>query len=93
MESCICLQTLWLAIHCLGLVAAWGVRASSGSSLETLAQAFFLLVLSIIALATLAGHVFCWPLWTISAGTLGVMVVVVLVEFNQADEQAQQSLR
>lgn len=91
MESCLCLQTLWLAIHCLGLVAAWGVRATNGSSLETVVQAFFLFQLAIIALTTLAGHVFCWPLWTISAGTLGVMVVVVLVEFNAADGQTQRS--
>ncbi|MEQ8208296.1 MAG: hypothetical protein RH917_00580 [Lacipirellulaceae bacterium] len=91
MDSCIYLQSLWIAIHFLGLVAAWGVRACSGSRFEAIVQAFFLFQLAVISLAALAGHIFCWPLWTLSAGTLGIMVVTVLVEFSKADSQTESS--
>jgi len=82
MQSEIALQLLWLLVHALGLAAAWGVRASNGSRLETFGQVFFLFKLAVVALATLAGHLFCWPLWTVSAMTLGLMIVAVLVEFG-----------
>ncbi|QDS99933.1 hypothetical protein [Adhaeretor mobilis] len=88
MQSELALQLLWLLVHALGLVAAWGVRASNGSRLETLGQVFFLFKLAVIALATLAGHVFCWPLWTVSAVTLGLMIVAVLVEFGGVERFA-----
>jgi hypothetical protein len=82
MDPATTLQCGWVAIHLLGLAATFLVRASAGSRAETPLQALFLLGLSGVALATLAGEQFGWPLWIVSAFTMGVMIVAAVADFS-----------
>jgi hypothetical protein len=74
------LQCGWAAIHLLGLIAAFLVRAYAGSAAETLLQHLFLCGLAGVAVATLAGEQFNWPLWTLSGVTMAIMIVVVVAD-------------
>jgi len=76
------LQCGWIAIHLFGLISACLVRVSAGTAAESPFQGAFLLGLAGVAVATLAGEQFSWPLWTLSATTLAVMVVVAIADFR-----------
>jgi hypothetical protein len=76
------LQCGWVAIHVFGLMAACLVRIYAGTGAEGPWQGAFLLGLAGVAVATLAGEQFSWPLWTVSGGTLGVMIVVAIADFR-----------
>ena len=76
------LQCGWAAVHLLGLAATFLLRAYAGARAETTCQAFFLLGLAGVALATLAGEQLGWQQWIVSAFTLGVMIVVVVADFG-----------
>ncbi|HYO24235.1 MAG TPA: hypothetical protein VEQ85_04735 [Lacipirellulaceae bacterium] len=75
-------QCGWAAIHLAGLAATFLVRAYAGTHAETPIQAIYLLGLSGVAVATLAGEQLGWPLWIVSAFTLGVMIVVAVADFS-----------
>ena len=77
------LQCGWVAIHLIGLTAAFLVRVYAGTAAEGGLQCLFLCGLAGVAVATLAGEQFAWSLWTLSATTLSVMVVVAIADFNQ----------
>ena len=76
------LQCGWVAIHLLGITAACLVRIYAGTAAEAGLQCLFLCGLAGVAVATLAGEQFSWPLWTLSAATLSVMIVVAIADFN-----------
>ena len=76
------LQVGWIAIHLFGLIVACLVRFYVDTAAETPLQGAFLLGLAGVAVATLAGEQFAWPLWTISGATLAVMIVVAVADFR-----------
>ena len=76
------LQCGWAAMHLVGLAATFLVRAYAGSRAESSVQALFLLGLAGVGVATLAGETLGWPLWILSAGTLGVMIVAAVADFS-----------
>jgi len=76
------LQVGWIAIHLFGLIVACLVRFYADTAAETPLQGAFLLGLAGVAVATLAGEQFAWPLWTISGATLAVMIVVAVADFR-----------
>ena len=78
------LQCAWFALHLFGIVLAALVRMTHRRRGEDAVQAAFLATLSVMALGTLAGRHFCWPLWGLSAGTLAVMVVAAIADFDPA---------
>ncbi|RIK85333.1 MAG: hypothetical protein DCC67_04060 [Planctomycetota bacterium] len=80
------LQCGWVAIHVFGLVAACLVRVYAGTVAEGPLQGAFLMGLAGVAVATLAGEQFSWPLWTLSGATLGMMVVVAIADFRAQRE-------
>ena len=76
------LQCGWVAIHLFGLIAACVVRIYAGTAAESPLQGAFLLGLAGVAIATLAGEQFSWPLWTLSATTLSLMIVIAVADFR-----------
>jgi hypothetical protein len=82
MDATCSLQCGWVAIHFFGLIAACLVRIYAGTRAEGPIQGAFLVGLSGVAVATLAGEQFSWPLWTLSAATLAVMIVVAIADFR-----------
>ena len=76
------LQVGWIAIHLFGLIVACLVRFYADTAAEVPLQGAFLLGLAGVAVATLAGEQFAWPLWTISGATLAVMIVVAVADFR-----------
>lgn len=76
------LQCGWIAVHLFGITTACLVRVYAGTMAEGFLQASFLLGLAGVAVATLAGEQFSWPLWTLSGATLGVMIVVAIADFR-----------
>jgi hypothetical protein len=78
------LQCGWAAIHLLGLAATFLVRAYAGSSVERTLQGLFLVGLSGVAVATLAGEQLGWPSWTLSAATMAVMIVAAVADVERS---------
>lgn len=76
------LQVGWIAIHLFGLIVACLVRVYASTAAEGPLQGAFLVGLAGVAVATLAGEQFAWPLWTISGATLAVMIVVAVADFR-----------
>ena len=76
------MQCGWVAIHLFGLIAACLVRIYAGTRSEGLLQGVFLIGLSAVAIATLAGEQFSWNLWTLSATTLALMLVIAVADFR-----------
>ena len=87
MDLAASLQYAWIAIHCFGLAAAVLVRIYDGARAEGLLQAAFLLGLAGVAVATLAGEQFSWPLWPFSAATLAAMIVVAIADFRSPQHE------
>ncbi|HMO84542.1 MAG TPA: hypothetical protein PKC18_06435 [Lacipirellulaceae bacterium] len=82
MEMTSALQCGWAAVHLAGLVATFLVRAYAGTRADVPMQGLFLVGLSGVGAATLAGSHLCWPLWLVSAGTLAVMIVAAVADFG-----------
>jgi hypothetical protein len=82
MDFATSLQCGWAAIHLIGLAATFLVRAYAGTSAEAPMQGVYLLGLTGVATATLAGEQFGWPLWLLSAATMGVMIVAAVADFS-----------
>ncbi len=82
MERTFALEATWVAIHLVGLIAAWLVRQETTGSRQTLAQSGFFACLPLIALITILGQVYCLDMWPLSAGTLGIMIVTAVVDFG-----------
>ena len=82
MEHSFALEFTWVAIHLVGLIAAWLVRQETTGSRQTLAQSSFFACLPIIALLTIVGQIYCLDMWPLSAGTLGAMIVTAVVDFG-----------
>jgi hypothetical protein len=80
MDTISALQCGWAAIHLIGLAATFLIRAYAGGKAEAPLQVLYLLGLAGVALATLAGEQFAWPLWILSAFTLAVMLVVAVFD-------------
>ncbi|MBX3435406.1 MAG: hypothetical protein KF847_18985 [Pirellulales bacterium] len=83
------LQCAWFALHLLGLALTVLVRTTHRRRGEDVVQAAFLATLSVMALGTLAGRHFCWPLWGLSAGTLAVMIVAAIADFDPAPARSE----
>jgi hypothetical protein len=81
------LQCGWVAIHLFGLIAACLVRIYAGTTAESPLQGAFLLGLAGVAVATLAGEQFSWPLWTLSATTLALMLVIAIADFRSQQHE------
>ncbi|HEX6960832.1 MAG TPA: hypothetical protein VF175_03120 [Lacipirellula sp.] len=81
------LQCGWVAIHLFGFIAACGVRFYASTRAEGPLQGAFLLGLAGVAVATLAGEQFGWPLWTLSAATLSVMIVIAVADFRSQQHE------
>jgi hypothetical protein len=82
MDTTSSLQCGWAALHLVGLVAAFLVRAYADTRAESPLQAVFLCGLAGVAVATIAGQQFSWPLWTLSGVTMAIMIVVVVADFG-----------
>ena len=82
MDCASSLQCGWAAIHLLGLVSTFLVRAYAGTSKEVPLQALYLLGLGGVATATITGEQFGWPLWIFSAAIMGVMIVAAVADFS-----------
>ena len=82
MDLATTLSLCWLAIHLIGLVAAWTVQMQAGNRFEALAQGCFFLSLVVISIATLVGKICCFEAWQLSAATLATMIVLSVVEFR-----------
>jgi hypothetical protein len=76
------LQCGWAAVHLIGLVAAFLVRAYADTRAESPLQGVFLSGLAGVAVATIAGEQFSWPLWTLSGAVMAIMIVVVVADFS-----------
>ena len=76
------LQVGWIAIHLFGLIVACLVRVYASTAAEGPLQGACLVGLAGVAVATLAGEQFAWPLWTISGATLAAMIVVAVADFR-----------
>jgi hypothetical protein len=82
MEYTSSMQCGWVTIHLFGLIAACLVRIYASTRAEGPLQGAFLLGLSGVAVATLAGEQFSWNLWTLSATTLSLMIVIAIADFR-----------
>jgi len=78
---------LWIAIHVIGLIAAWMVRLRSGKSYEVIAQSGFFTSLLAVALTVVIGFVCCLEMWPLSAVTLAVMIVLAIADLGSADAE------
>jgi len=76
------LQCGWVAIHLIGLSAAFLVRIYADTAAEGCLQGVFLCGLAGVAVATLAGEQFAWSLWTLSAATLSTMIIVAIADWR-----------
>jgi len=76
------LQTVWIAIHVVGLLMAWLARLHADSETRWVAQAGFFLFLPIVAVLTIAGQFLCVDGWLLSAITLTAMIVMAIVDFG-----------
>ncbi len=79
---------LWIAIHLLGLVAAWLVRMHEGRRYEALAQGGFFTSLLAVAVTIVVGQLCCLEMWPWSAVTLAIMIVLAIVDLGSADANA-----
>ena len=88
MDPVTSLQCAWAAVHFLGLASALAVRIFHGGAVETPLKGLYLCSLAGVGAAALAGRQFGWPLWTISATTLGVMILVAVADGGRVAERA-----
>ena len=82
MESSVLFHVVWVAIHVVGLLAAWSVRQRTSGYRQALALGSFFSFTFLIAFLTIVGEVLCLELWPLSAATLGAMIVTAVVDFG-----------
>ncbi|MDZ4656583.1 MAG: hypothetical protein SH868_03285 [Bythopirellula sp.] len=87
MDGSIILQATWVAIHLIGLVAAWMVRKETSGYRQRWAYNSFYACLPLLALITVVGQFLCLTTWPLSAATLGVMIVTAVVDFGPRTPQ------
>jgi hypothetical protein len=75
----------WIILQLLGIAAAWMVRIQTGMKMECLAEGLFLFCFALIALATIAGHQYSSSMWILSATTLSIMIVTVVLDFSTTE--------
>ena len=76
------ISLLWIAIHLLGLFAAWMVRMPSGQRYEVFVQGGYFTALLAVAVTTVVGHLCCLEIWPLSAVTLAVMIVLAIADLG-----------
>ncbi len=79
---------LWIAIHLLGIFAAWMVRMPAGRRYAILVQGGFFTSLLAVAITTMIGHVCCLEMWPLSAVTLALMIVLAIADLGIEDSSA-----
>ncbi len=79
---------LWIAIHLLGIFAAWLVRLPASRRYGILVQSGFFALLLAVSATTLIGHVYCLEMWPLSAVTLTLMIVLAIVDLGSEDSSA-----
>jgi hypothetical protein len=89
MDGSWALQATWVAIHLLGLSAAWMVRKETSGYLQRIAQHSFFACLPLVALITVIGQFLCLTTWPLSAATLGAMIVTAVVDFEPRGPQTR----
>jgi hypothetical protein len=82
MDGSWALQATWVAIHILGLSAAWMARKEASGYRQRIAQHSFFACLPLIALITVIGQFLCLTTWPLSAATLGAMIVTAVVDLE-----------
>lgn len=82
MDGSIILQAMWVAIHLIGLAAAFMVRQEASGYRRRLAHSGFFTCLPLIALITIVGQLLCLTTWPLSAATLGAMIVTAVVDLD-----------
>ncbi len=93
MDGSLALQATWVAIHLVGLTAAWMVRKETAGYRQRLVHNSFFACLPLIALITVIGQFLCLTTWPLSAATLGVMIVTAVVDFGPRSPQTRTSER
>lgn len=86
--GCTNIGALWIAMHLLGLIAAWLVRLHAGKRFEAIVQGGFFTSLLAIATATIVGHVCCLAMWPLSALTLALMIMLAIVDLGVSPRHA-----
>lgn len=80
--------SLWIAIHLLGLLAAWMVQMHGGKRYGLFVQGGFFTSLLAVAVTTVVGHVCCLEMWPLSAITMALMIVMAIADLGAADSEA-----
>jgi hypothetical protein len=93
MDGSLALGATWVAIHLVGLGAAWMVRKETSGHRARIAQNSFYACLPLVALITVVGQFLCLTSWPLSAATLGVMIVTAVVDFGPRAPQTRASER
>lgn len=83
------LQATWVAIHIVGLTAAWMARKETSGYRQRIAQHSFFACLPLIALITVIGQILCLTTWPLSAATLGGMIVMAVADFEPRSAQTR----
>jgi len=81
-------ECIWIAIHLLGLTTSWLVRIDAQGRSGRWTFGLFYLSLAAVGLLTVIGHLCFWPLWTLSAGILTVMIVTSVADFGSPNTSA-----
>ncbi len=79
---------IWIAVHLLGLFAAWMVRMPASQRYEILVQGGYFTALLAVSVTTVVGHLCCLEMWPLSAVTLAVMIVLAIADLGVADSEA-----
>jgi Flp pilus assembly protein TadB len=89
MDGSWALEATWVAIHFVGLVAAWMARKEASGYRQRIAQHSFFACLALIALITVVGQFLCLTTWPLSAATLGAMIVTAVADFDPRGRQTR----
>ena len=79
---------LFAAMQILGIVSACVARLCDGTPREIVGQRFFLLVMLLMGIATLASLAVSPDYWLACSATLAVMVLTVVYNFHGGRESA-----
>ncbi len=79
---------VWIAVHLLGLFAAWMVRMPAGRRYELLVQGGYFAALLAVSATTVVGHLCCLEIWPLSAVTLALMIVLAIADLGVEDSSA-----
>lgn len=87
MDGSWALEATWVAIHIVGLSAAWMARKEASGYRQRIAQHSFFACLPLVALITVLGQFLCLTTWPLSAATLGAMIVTAVADFEPRGAQ------